>query len=38
MVEGFRARTAPTAEAYRARAVEIADVGYSSPAVVSVPR
>jgi uncharacterized peroxidase-related enzyme len=38
MVEGFRARTAPTAEAYRSRAAEIADVGYSSPAVVSVPR
>jgi hypothetical protein len=38
MVEGFRARTAPSAEAYRPRAAEIADFGYSSPAVVSVPR
>jgi uncharacterized peroxidase-related enzyme len=38
MVEGFRARTAPTPEAYRSRAAEIADFGYSSPAVVSVPR
>jgi uncharacterized peroxidase-related enzyme len=38
MVEGFRANTAPSAEAYRARASEIADFGYSSPAVTSVPR
>jgi len=29
MVEGFRARTAPSAEAYRARAAEIAQHGYS---------
>jgi uncharacterized peroxidase-related enzyme len=38
MVDGFRAATPPTAEAYRARASEIADFGYSAPAVVSVPR
>ena len=38
MVDGFRARTPPTAEAYRARASEIADFGYSAPAVTSVPR
>jgi uncharacterized peroxidase-related enzyme len=38
MVEGFRARTAPSPEAYRQRAAEIADFGYSAPAVTSVPR
>ena len=38
MVEGFRAKTPPTAEAYRARAAEIAEFGYSAPAVTSVPR
>jgi uncharacterized peroxidase-related enzyme len=38
MVDGFRAKTPPTAEAYRARAAEIADFGYSAPAVTSVPR
>jgi uncharacterized peroxidase-related enzyme len=38
MVDGFRAQTPPTAEAYRARASEIADFGYSAPAVTSVPR
>jgi uncharacterized peroxidase-related enzyme len=38
MVDGFRAKTPPTAEAYRARASEIADFGYSAPAVSSVPR
>jgi uncharacterized peroxidase-related enzyme len=38
MVEGFRARTPPSAEAYRDRAGEIATNGYSSPAVTSVPR
>ncbi len=32
MVEGFRARTAPTPDAYRARADEIAERGYSGPA------
>jgi uncharacterized peroxidase-related enzyme len=37
MVEGFRAKTAPTAEAYRARAAEIAEHGYSSPQVQAVP-
>jgi uncharacterized peroxidase-related enzyme len=38
MVDGFRAQTPPSAEAYRARASEIADFGYSAPAVTSVPR
>jgi uncharacterized peroxidase-related enzyme len=38
MVDGFRAQTPPTAEAYRARASEIAEFGYSAPAVTSVPR
>jgi uncharacterized peroxidase-related enzyme len=37
MVEGFRAKTPPTAEAYRARAGEIAEHGYSAPQVASVP-
>jgi uncharacterized peroxidase-related enzyme len=31
MVEGFRARTAPSVEPYRARATEIAAHGYSGP-------
>lgn len=30
LVDGFRARTAPSAEAYRERAAEIADHGYSA--------
>jgi uncharacterized peroxidase-related enzyme len=38
MVDGFRAPTPPTAEAYRARASEIAAHGYSAPQVQSVPR
>jgi hypothetical protein len=37
MVEGFRAKTPPTAEAYRSRAAEIAEHGYSAPQVASVP-
>ena len=37
MVEGFRARTLPSAEAYNARAVEIAEHGYSDRRVTSVP-
>lgn len=37
MVDGFRAKTPPTAEAYRSRASEIADHGYSDQRVVSVP-
>ena len=37
LVEGFRAPTPPTAEAYVSRADEIADHGYSSRAVTSVP-
>jgi uncharacterized peroxidase-related enzyme len=38
LVDGFRAKTPPTAEAYRARASEIAEHGYSAPQVTSVPR
>jgi uncharacterized peroxidase-related enzyme len=38
MVDGFRARTPPTAEAYRERAGEIAANGYSAPQVQAVPR
>ena len=37
IVEGFRARTLPTEEAYRARAAQIAEFGYSSRQVTSVP-
>jgi uncharacterized peroxidase-related enzyme len=37
MVDGLRARTPPSADAYRARAVEIADHGYSDPRVRSMP-
>jgi uncharacterized peroxidase-related enzyme len=37
MVEGFRARTPPTAEAYRSRASEIAEHGYSDQRVTAVP-
>jgi 3-methyladenine DNA glycosylase/8-oxoguanine DNA glycosylase len=35
MVEGFRARTAPTPEAYRERAGEIATHGYSGAPVAT---
>ena len=38
MVEGFRARTLPSADAYRARASEIAAHGYSDQRVTAVPR
>jgi uncharacterized peroxidase-related enzyme len=38
MVDGFRARTAPSADAYRSRAGEIAEQGYSGTPVPSVPR
>ena len=37
MVDGFRATTPPTAEAYRSRAAEIAEHGYSDQRVTSVP-
>jgi uncharacterized peroxidase-related enzyme len=37
LVEGFRAYTPPSAEAYVSRAGEIADHGYSSREVTSVP-
>ena len=38
LVDGFRARTAPSAEVYRERAAEIAANGYSDPPVTSIPR
>ena len=38
MVEGFRAKTAPSAEAYRERAAEIAEHGYSAQAPAPVTR
>jgi uncharacterized peroxidase-related enzyme len=37
MVDGLRAPTPPTPEAYRARAAEIAEHGYSDPRVTSLP-
>ncbi|MBI3747563.1 MAG: carboxymuconolactone decarboxylase family protein [Chloroflexi bacterium] len=37
MVDGFRAPTPPSAEAYRARAGEIAEHGYADQRVTSVP-
>jgi uncharacterized peroxidase-related enzyme len=37
MVDGFRATTPPTAEAYRTRAAEIAEDGYSNQRVTSLP-
>ena len=37
MVEGFRAKTPPTPEAYHARAAEIAEHGYSDQRVTAVP-
>lgn len=37
LVDGFRARTAPTTEVYRERAVEIAANGYSAPAAGAAP-
>lgn len=38
MVDGLRAKTPPSPEAYRARAAEIAEHGYSDPRVRSLPR
>ena len=38
LVEGFRARTLPSADAYRTRAAEIAEHGYSDQRVTAVPR
>jgi hypothetical protein len=38
MVDGLRAETPPSADAYRARAEEIAEHGYSGPGVKSLPR
>lgn len=37
MVDGLRAKTPPSEEAFRERARQIADHGYSSPAVKAVP-
>ncbi len=37
IVEGFRARTAPTPEAYRPRSAEIAERGYASPGSTTAP-
>jgi uncharacterized peroxidase-related enzyme len=37
LVDGFRARTAPTPEAYRERAGQIAELGYSAAAPVPAP-
>ncbi len=37
MVEGFRARTSPSADVYRDRATEIAAHGYSDQRVTTVP-
>lgn len=34
LVDGFRARTAPTPEVYRERAAEIAENGYSAPSAI----
>jgi uncharacterized peroxidase-related enzyme len=38
MVDGLRAKTPASTEAYRARAVEIADHGYNDPRVRSIPK
>jgi uncharacterized peroxidase-related enzyme len=38
MVDGLRAKTPPSPEAYRARAAEIAEHGYSDARVQSLPR
>ena len=38
MVDGLRAETPASADAYRARAKEISDHGYSDPRVKSLPR
>ncbi len=38
LVDGFRARTAPSAEVYRERAAEIAANGYSAPPITSTAR
>lgn len=38
MVDGLRAKTPPTEDAYRLRAAEIAKHGYAAPQVQSVPK
>jgi uncharacterized peroxidase-related enzyme len=37
MVDGFRAPTPPSAEAYRERAAQIADFGYSGSQITAIP-
>jgi uncharacterized peroxidase-related enzyme len=37
LVDGFRARTAPTTDVYDARAAEIAESGYSAPSKLGPP-
>lgn len=37
LVDGFRAQTPPTEDAYRERAAEIAELGYSAPRPVAQP-
>jgi uncharacterized peroxidase-related enzyme len=38
MVDGLRAKTPANTEAYRARAAEIAEYGYSDPRIKSIPQ
>jgi uncharacterized peroxidase-related enzyme len=38
IVDGMRARTPPSAEAYRGRALEIAEHGYVDPRLAAIPR
>jgi uncharacterized peroxidase-related enzyme len=38
LVDGLRAKTPASPEAYRARAVEIAEHGYSDPRILAIPR
>jgi hypothetical protein len=38
MVDGLRAKTPASTQAYSARAAEIAEYGYSDPRVKSIPR
>jgi uncharacterized peroxidase-related enzyme len=38
MVDGLRATTPPSADAYRERAAQIAEHGYSDPQITAIPR
>jgi hypothetical protein len=38
MVDGLRAPTPPSAEAYRERAAQIAEHGYSDAQITAIPR